>query len=99
MEFHQLKCPNCGAVLSVEDELDIFFCKYCGTKIIVDGQSDTTIRAKAHIKLAEKELEKHKLDLEYKQRRTEQIHKNEKFIFIVMICLVIFFVLLLFIPD
>lgn len=99
MEFHQLKCPNCGSTLDMEDGLNIFYCKYCGTKIIVNGQSDATVQARTNIRLAEKELEKHKLDLEYEQRKTEQIHKNEKFIFIVMICLVIFFLLLLFIPD
>lgn len=99
MEFHQLKCPNCGSTLDMEDGLNIFYCKYCGTKIIINGQSDATVQARTNIRLAEKELEKHKLDLEYEQRRTEQIRKNEKFIFIIMICLVIFFVLLLFIPD
>lgn len=26
-------CPNCGANLSIDDDRDIFFCEYCGTKI------------------------------------------------------------------
>lgn len=68
MTFHQLKCPNCGATLIVDNGLDTFFCQYCGTKLISDGQSDVAIRAKADIILADKALEKEKLQQEYEER-------------------------------
>lgn len=68
MTFHQLKCPNCGATLNVDNGLDTFFCQYCGTKLISDGQSDVAIRAKADIILADKALEKEKLQQEYEER-------------------------------
>lgn len=28
-----ITCPNCGANLRIDDDHDIFFCEYCGTKI------------------------------------------------------------------
>ena len=43
MEFHQLKCPNCGSTLDMEDGLNIFYCKYCGTKIIVTNENAESI--------------------------------------------------------
>ena len=69
MTFHQLKCPNCGATLSIENGLDTFFCTYCGTKLISDGQSDVAIRAKADIILANKALEKERQQQEYEERK------------------------------
>ena len=79
MEFHQLKCPNCGATLEVEDELDMFFCKYCGTKIIVDGRSDTAIKAKADIKLAEKDIERRRMEHEFEERK-QRVEKRSIFL-------------------
>ena len=69
MTFHQLKCPNCGATLSIENGLDTFFCTYCGTKLISDGQSDVAIRAKADIILANKALERERQHQEYEERK------------------------------
>ena len=36
MKFYRTKCPSCGGELDVEEGLSMFFCKYCGTKILVD---------------------------------------------------------------
>lgn len=69
MTFHQLQCPNCGATLNIENGLDTFFCQYCGTKLISDGQSDVAIRAKADIILANKALEKQRQRQEYEERK------------------------------
>ena len=57
MELKTLICPKCGGTLEIEDGLDTFFCKYCGNKIIIAGQSDAAYKAKADsIKLPEGEL-------------------------------------------
>lgn len=32
-EQRMITCPNCGASLRIDDDRDIFFCEYCGTKI------------------------------------------------------------------
>lgn len=57
MQMHVLKCPNCGANLDVEDGLDMFYCKYCGYKIVLEGQSDQAYRSKENIqRMRHKEL-------------------------------------------
>ena len=50
MELMTLRCPNCGADLEIDNGVDTFFCKYCGYKIILDGQSDATLNAKVKIR-------------------------------------------------
>ena len=38
-----LKCPRCGANLSVEKDRDILFCQYCGAKIILTDENTYTV--------------------------------------------------------
>ena len=71
-----MKCPNCGADLDVEDGIDSFFCKYCGTKIVLDGQSDAAIKAKATVKVADKDVELR--EKRYAQKRYEMEKEEER---------------------
>ena len=32
-KIKSVTCPNCGAVLTVDEGIDSFFCTYCGTKL------------------------------------------------------------------
>ena len=32
----QLKCPNCGADITLDVTRDFGFCSYCGTKVLLD---------------------------------------------------------------
>lgn len=50
MKLTSLKCPNCNAKIEVEDGLDTFYCKYCGHKIILEGQSDAAYHSKVKLK-------------------------------------------------
>ena len=34
-----LKCPECGAALSVENDMKRCFCTHCGTKLIIDEET------------------------------------------------------------
>lgn len=102
MEYHQMKCPACGAMLDVEDGIDTFYCKYCGTKVIVEGQSPDVIKAKTKIKLADKEIEKEKVRLDYRQRYLEFLPKLLKaYIYLIIAFLIAasFVYLSLFILD
>lgn len=36
MGFIALKCPSCGADITIDDSRDFCFCQYCGTKIVQD---------------------------------------------------------------
>lgn len=68
MKMLQLRCPNCGAMLDLKDDIGTqCFCNYCGTKILLDEQQDSVINAKVRIK--ELEHEKYKIDKEYEEQR------------------------------
>jgi len=67
MELKTLNCPNCNGHLEIEDGIDTFFCKYCGNKIVLDGQSDAAYQAKVKIK-----------ELEHEQVMQENKYKNDQ---------------------
>lgn len=75
-----LKCPQCGANLEVENDLDVCYCKYCGCRIIMHGRSDEAYKAEAKIKgmaheetMLDKQIafEKYKMQAEKEKDRTE----------------------------
>ena len=68
MQLFTLKCPNCNGNLEIEDGIDTFYCKYCGYKIILDGQSEAAYVAKTRIK-----------ELEYIEKLQEKEHKQEQY--------------------
>lgn len=94
MEFHQLKCPNCGATLTIENDIDTFFCQYCGTKLIADGQSDVAIRAKADIKLAEKAIERERQQQEYEERKARYEDESMTKAFLIFVGVIILFLII-----
>lgn len=72
MEIIQLRCPNCNAELSIENDLDTFYCKYCGTKILLANQSPDLVKAKAAIHIANKQAEVELRKLEYEREQKLQ---------------------------
>ena len=76
LSTYQLKCPNCGADLDAEDGIESFFCKYCGTKILLQGQSDAAIKAKANVQIADKVIELREKRYQ-NQRYREEKRKKE----------------------
>lgn len=77
-----IKCPECGATLSIEDGRKQAFCSYCGTKILLDNGRDYeyTYRQvnEADIKRAETEqlVRLKELDLEEKAREAYEKSKS-----------------------
>ena len=71
-----LKCPSCGAVLSDENK-DVMFCKYCGSKLIVDNDNEYIHKNVdvADVKRAETEQLVKLKELEMKEKENE--HKKE----------------------
>ena len=67
MNLFQLRCPNCNSDLEVRDDVDSFYCTYCGTKLLLDGRSNSVIEAKVRIK-----------EMEYKERTQDRKYKNEE---------------------
>lgn len=76
MNFVQMKCPNCGADLEIENGIDSFYCKYCGTKILLEGQDEETLKAKRHAKTMDSLKDMQKEYHEDRQRREEENRKN-----------------------
>ena len=68
MALKSLFCPNCGASLEVEDGLDTFFCKYCGYKILLQGQSKAAYDAKVRVK-----------HMEHKERLQDKRDAQERY--------------------
>lgn len=86
MKLKVLRCPSCGASLKIEEELDTFFCKYCGCQIVLEGQSKDAYKAKVRIKemehkekIQDKNNEQEKFRMEFKQ-------KNERHTAIAGLC-------------
>ena len=75
-----LKCTNCNASLSIQDDnRDFAFCEYCGTKIMLDDYRSTQrIVDEAKIKQAETEKEIKMKQLELIEKRQEDKKKKIK---------------------
>lgn len=99
MELKSLYCPNCGASLEIEDGLDTFFCKYCGHKILLQGQSKAAYDAKVRLKhmehkerLQEKRDAQERYRMEFKQKDERRTFAIVFSIFgaIIAMCLIIY---------
>ena len=88
-----LMCPQCGANLEVSSDRQLFFCEYCGQKIILSDSNhqkytyrtidDARIReaeAKELVRLKEIELEQAKL-----KAKADDDKRTMKFIFLFMV--------------
>lgn len=78
MKLKVLRCPNCGASLKMEEDIDTFFCKYCGHRIVLEGQSKAAYNAKVRIKemeheekIQDKHNEQERLRMEFEQKRND----------------------------
>lgn len=89
MTLYQLKCPGCGAILDVDNTtIDVMYCKYCGSKILLDGQNDTTIKAKADIIMQKEDLQHRQRIAELEEETKRQANKaNSKTITIAFIAI------------
>ena len=69
MKMKAMKCPQCSANLDVEEGLDTFYCKYCGSRIVVEDQDKDVIKAK--VRLQELKHEEKMLDSVMAHKRFE----------------------------
>lgn len=96
MEFVQMKCPNCNANLEVENGLDSFYCKYCGTKIMLSGQSSAAYVTKTASQIVNRLLDQREAAREEKRRREEQNNKEATKVLIGMaVFIVVIFILMI----
>ena len=87
MELFTLECPKCNASLEIEDGLDTFYCKYCGTKLLVDGMNSDSLNAR--LRLKELEHEEKIREADYGHERFKLMHhaneERNKFKFLLII--------------
>ncbi len=96
-EVIELKCNSCGAMLNYDEDHEIMFCPYCGSKnLIVVSDSVKIEKIKSN-----KEVEINKIDankeLEDLKIRTDYSIKSEKLTLIGFAGLMLFFFIMLFI--
>lgn len=83
-----LKCPECGASLSIKDDnREFVFCEYCGTKVdLIDRRTEHTERIIDEAKIASAEVE-----VEKEKRKTLLV---KLIIFVAVMGIVVFLFLL-----
>ena len=76
-----VKCPSCGAELTVKDDnRDFMFCEFCGTKVRLDDYQEThryVDEAEVQRVKAEKELELKRMEMEEKKRKEDIKEENK----------------------
>lgn len=81
MKVITLKCPECGADLTVETDRKDCYCQYCGTHVLFDDETKTTvhvIKNEARIKETELELERLRIEEERQLRKEAENKKRRK---------------------
>jgi uncharacterized Zn finger protein (UPF0148 family) len=76
-----VKCPDCGATLSIEEGRQNAFCSYCGSKVIINNENEIVYRHidEARIKEAEAAREIRLKELELEEARLNS-QKDETFL-------------------
>ena len=68
-----VKCPSCGAELTVKDDnRDFMFCEFCGTKVRLDDYRET------YRYVDEAEVQRVKAEKELELKRMEAYTKSEE---------------------
>ena len=96
VQFVSVKCPECGANLSMEDGRTQMFCSYCGTKIIMSNNNEYIYRHidEASIKKAEADKEVRMRELEIAEKSNSQWSGLRKALTIIWIILSLIIVIL-----
>ncbi|SEL86035.1 hypothetical protein SAMN04487770_11946 [Butyrivibrio sp. ob235] len=77
IQFLSVKCPECGANLSIENGRESAFCSYCGAKVIVNNENEHIYRNidEARIKEAETDrlIKLKQLEMEEKESVSQKV--------------------------
>ncbi len=78
IQFVSVKCPECGADLSVEDGREQIFCSYCGAKVMITNDNEHIYRTidEAGIKQAETERMIRLRELELEEREISRDRRS-----------------------
>ena len=89
VKFIAIKCPECGATLSIEEDRKQAFCTYCGAKVLVQNDNEHVYRHEdvAQMTYAETDRLIRLKELEIQEREREERKRAKKIKIIV--CLII----------
>ena len=96
-----VKCPDCGAALSIEEGRKQAFCTYCGAKVLIQNDNEHVYRTIDEAEIAKQEKEK-EIALREKEIRLKEIeveaanHKQAVKMSLAIIGGMIFLVIVLF---
>lgn len=99
MKLISVKCPDCGARLDFEEGRSVYYCKYCGGKILLD-EADTVEKhvyvdearireseVKEKIRLKELELE---MDKRNEEKKNKALKIKATIISLIIGCILMF---------
>ena len=75
-----VRCPDCGAMMPIEEGRNQMYCSYCGSSIIITNDNEHIYRNvdEAKVKLAEAEIKKAEAEKEIKLKKLEIIEKERE---------------------
>lgn len=73
IKFIAVKCPECGALLSIEENRNQAFCSYCGTKILIHNENEHVLRYVDEAGVQKAENERKIIELNEMIRQEEKI--------------------------
>lgn len=97
----ELKCPSCGAQLEYEEGMEYIFCKYCGTKILINDENIHTYKNIDYAEIEKAKNESKRISLqediikkEYEkdEKETKRYNKNSLIFAGILIILVLILV-------
>lgn len=92
LKMNSIKCPECEAILPLEEGRTQCYCSYCGAKIIITNENEHIYRHinEAKVKQAETErlIELKRLELEEKKRKTETRIRTLKIVITILLGIV-----------
>ena len=72
-----VKCPDCGASLSIEEGRKQAFCTYCGAKVLIQNSNEHIYRTIDEAEIAKQEKER-ELALKEKEIRLREIEAESE---------------------
>ena len=91
LKLISVKCPDCGASLSIEEGRKQAFCSYCGAKVLIQNDNEHVFRTIDEAAVTKAEAEK---EIRLKELETEKANKKqENKTTIIMLALVMVFFL------
>lgn len=97
----ELKCPSCGAQLDYEEGMEHIFCKYCGTKILINDENTYTFKNVDYAEIEKAKNESKRISIqediirreyEKEEKETKRYNKNTVIFVGVLVLLVLIFI-------